>query len=275
MRWPPFEHVIFDCDSTLTQVEGIDVLAEAAGRSDSVQEMTDAAMRGEIDLEDVYGARLAAIQPNRDDIRALRQVYKDRAVPDASLVIATLQSLGHEIYVVSGGLTEPVTEFGVSLGIPKSNIRAVGIEYDQLAGSWWSAEATNGRYLDYGKGALAVSEGKRQIIKELIGDKPGKRILVGDGTSDLLAADAVDLFVGYGGVAVRPKVEQGSRVFLKELELAPLLPIAAGPSAGSRLEETAYRAIFGHGLALAVGAQWNDTKLGERFTAAVDAAPAP
>ncbi|MCC6606951.1 MAG: phosphoserine phosphatase, partial [Anaerolineae bacterium] len=32
MRWPPYKHVFFDCDSTLTTVEGIDVLAETAGK---------------------------------------------------------------------------------------------------------------------------------------------------------------------------------------------------------------------------------------------------
>lgn len=273
MRWPPFDHVFFDCDSTLTQVEGIDVLAEAAGRSDSVREMTDAAMRGEIDLEDVYGARLAAIQPSRSDIRSLRQVYKDRAVPDAALVVAVLQELGHNVYVVSGGLTEPVTEFGVAIGIPKENIRAVGIEYDLLAGDWWSAGSGDGKYLDYGRGALAVSEGKKQIIRELIAGRPGRRLLIGDGTSDLLAADAVDLFVGYGGVAVRPRVKAEAPIFLTSLELAPVLPLAAGPSAQRRLEETSYRALFGHGIDLAGRAQWNAGDLRDKFAAAVEAKP--
>ena len=50
MRWPPYRHVIFDCDSTLTKVEGIDILAEAAGKGDEVRRLTDAAMNGEIDL---------------------------------------------------------------------------------------------------------------------------------------------------------------------------------------------------------------------------------
>ncbi len=32
MRWPPYEHVFFDCDSTLTTVEGIDILAASSGK---------------------------------------------------------------------------------------------------------------------------------------------------------------------------------------------------------------------------------------------------
>ena len=129
-RWPPYRHVFFDCDSTLTTVEGIDVLAGQAGRSENVKRLTDAAMNGEMDLEDVYGERLAQIHPSRTQVQSLRQVYKDNAVTDAALVIAVLQHLGHETYIVSGGLEDPVREFGISLGIPTDHIRAVGVEYD-------------------------------------------------------------------------------------------------------------------------------------------------
>jgi len=65
VRWPEFSHVIFDCDSTLSTVEGIDVLAEGLGLSDEVAGMTDAAMAGEIDLSEVYAARLQMLQPSR------------------------------------------------------------------------------------------------------------------------------------------------------------------------------------------------------------------
>ena len=44
MRWPPFQHVIFDCDSTLTTVEGIDALAKSAGKGWRVSVLTEAAM---------------------------------------------------------------------------------------------------------------------------------------------------------------------------------------------------------------------------------------
>ena len=137
-RWPPYRHVFFDCDSTLTAVEGIDVLAERAGRGDEVRRLTDAAMNGEMDLEDVYGQRLEQIKPSRAEIQAVRQVYKDHVIPDAALVIAALQNLGHETYIISGGLEEPVREFGIALGVPADHIRAVGVEYDELVGAWWS-----------------------------------------------------------------------------------------------------------------------------------------
>ncbi|MDH3425980.1 MAG: HAD-IB family phosphatase [Acidimicrobiia bacterium] len=271
MRWPPYQHVIFDCDSTLTQVEGIDVLAANAGRADEVTRLTAAAMDGEMDLEDVYGERLRAVDPTRADVLALRQAYKDDAVPDASAVVSALLELGHEVYVVSGGLYEPVREFGVALGVPADNIRAVGVEYDQLAGEWWSPHQAQERYLAYGEGALAMSQGKAQIVNELTGHKAGRRMLIGDGTSDLLAAGSVELFVGFGGVAVRPKVRAGAPVFLTELSLSPVVVLAAGPAARGRLPHQAQRQLFDQGTAMAAAALWNDRELADAFAAAVSA----
>ena len=94
-------------------------------------------MDGRRDLEEVYGARLDAISPTRAQILALRDDYKRHAVDDARPVIEALQSLGHQVYIISGGLLEPVREFGLSLGVPADQIRAVSVEYDQLSGDWW------------------------------------------------------------------------------------------------------------------------------------------
>ncbi len=274
IRWPPYRHVFFDCDSTLTSVEGIDVLAEQAGRGEEVRQLTDAAMNGELDLEDVYGERLTQIHPTRTQVQAIRQVYKDNALADAAMVIAVLQHLGHETYIISGGLEEPVREFGISLGVPADHIRAVGVEYDELVGAWWSHhEGQEASYLDYGRGALAVSEGKEGIVKELVGTQPGTSLLIGDGTSDLLAGEAVDLFVGFGGVTARSKVAVGAPVFIQSPGLAPVLPLAAGPSAISRIEETSYRALFWEGIQRSQDATtFNDEGLGDSFRGAVTGA---
>lgn len=273
MRWPPFRHVFFDCDSTLTAVEGIDVLAEQAGRAEEIRRLTDAAMNGEIDLEDVYGERLRQIHPTKAQVAGIRHVYKDRAIPDARLVISLLKHLGHEVYIVSGGLEEPVREFGLWLGVPRDHIRAVGLEYDQLVGAWWSHhQGEESRYMDFGKGALAVSEGKAEIIEELLSGENGRALLVGDGTSDLLASENLDLFVGYGSVAARPKVREGAPLFIEAGGLAPVLPLAAGPAAMTRLEETSYRALFWEGIQAAqTKARWADAVLEQKFLGAVNA----
>ncbi len=230
MRWPPFEHVFFDCDSTLTTVEGIDVLAETLGEQQRVAMLTQAAMDGEIDLAKVYGERLEALRPTRQQVLDLRHVYKRNMVEDAANVVAVLQALGHKVYIISGGLAEPVKEFGLSLGIPRERIRAVEIGYNELSGRWWEISETDDKqYMTHQEGALTISDGKAEIIRELLGDQHGRSMLIGDGHSDLLAGRAVDLFVGYGGVVARPIVREAAPAFISSQSLAPVLALAGGP----------------------------------------------
>jgi phosphoserine phosphatase len=231
MRWPHYEHIFFDCDSTLTAVEGIDVLAELLGKKKRVEVLTRAAMNGELDLEEVYAKRLRTLRPTHQQVLDIRRVYKRHIVEDAARVVTALQGLGHKVYIISGGLSEPVTQFGIYLGIPRERIRAVDIMYNQLSGRWWdkSADGVN-RYLTHTEGALTISDGKAQIVRELMGEQSGRSLLIGDGNSDLLAGRAVDLFVGYGGVVARPIVRQNAPVFINCQSLAPLLALAGGPA---------------------------------------------
>jgi len=252
MRWPPYRNVFLDCDSTLTGVEGIDALAEAAGKQWRVEVLTRAAMDGELDLEEVYAKRLRAIRPTRRQVREVRQKYKQNVVKDARAVIAALQALDHKVYIISGGLAEPVTEFGIYLGVPKEQIRAVDLQYDALSGQWWTGEAEadgiEAQYLDYEEGALTVSNGKAQIVSELLGNHSGRTLLIGDGVSDLLTAHAVDLFVGYGGVIERPRVLAEAPCYIHGDRLAPLLALAAGPANLFSLEGTPHWNIASQAL---------------------------
>ena len=205
-RWPPFRHVFFDCDSTLTSVEGIDELAEMAGKGGEVRAMTDAAMGGASDLESVYRQRLELVNPTRRQVLGLTGVYRRHMVDDAPAVVGALQSLGIEVYVISGGLLEPVTAFAATLGVGADHVRAVTICYDHLAGDWWrdtgQEAGLDDRYLSVGSEPLTASDGKAGIIRDFVGTGGGRSLLVGDGVSDLAAAPAVDLFVGFGVVAL-------------------------------------------------------------------------
>lgn len=286
MRWPPYQHVFFDCDSTLTAVEGIDILAEMAGKKWRVEVLTNAAMDGKLDLADVYAKRLQAIRPTQEQIMEIRRIYKRHIVEDAREVIAALQALGHQVYIISGGLAEPVAEFGVHLGVPRSHIRAVHVDYNRLAGRWWEAPPPDadapppGSYLDYEEGALTISDGKAQIVRELLAEhhvEPeaghGRSLLIGDGVSDLLAGTAVDLFVGYGGVVERARVRQEAPAFLHTPSLAPLLLLAAGPSVGRRLHDTPHYAIFekGYQLIQSGALSFNHDKFKSKFFQAIHA----
>lgn len=275
MRWPPYKHVFFDCDSTLTTVEGIDVLAETAGKKWRVEVLTNAAMDGLLDLEDVYAKRLQAVKPTREQIREIRRVYKRNIVEDAKEVIAALHDLGHHVYIISGGLAEPVQEFGVYLGVPRARIRAVNVDYNQLSGKWWewSKDPTSQKYLDFEEGALTISDGKAQIVRELMGNQNGRSLLIGDGSSDLLAGSAVNLFVGFGGVVARQRVFANAPVFLHTPSIAPILALAAGPAAFRQTIGSSHESLFHKALNLTnTGAfSFTDERIKSKFTTAFNA----
>ena len=271
MRWPPYKHVFFDCDSTLTAVEGIDAMAEASGKSWRVGVLTGAAMSGDINLEEIYAKRLRTVRPTRGQVQAIRRVYKQNVVPDAIELIATLTYLGHEVYIISGGLAEPVHEFGRFLGVPAEHIRAVGIEYDHLSGEWWYSQDelpnVSERYMSYNEAPLTVSDGKAQIVSQLLAGQTGRSLLIGDGVSDLLAGPAVDLFVGFGGVADRAQVHEQAPLFISSPSLAPLLAIATGPGLLQRIDNATFRPLLKKVIDYVTNGaiEFNDEQLKERF----------
>jgi phosphoserine phosphatase len=254
-RWTSFDLIFFDCDSTLSAIEGIDELARFKGKEWRVGILTEKAMNGDLDLSEVYGKRLQAIRPTRGQLKAIEERYWETIVPDTEAVLAALRFLGKQIFVVSGGLAEPVRGFAKRLGVGPENVRAVELEYNELSGDWWQYYQPDTRqrqtYLDYNEGPLTVSSGKPAIIQALAGSKHGRRLMVGDGASDLATKPVVDLFVGFGGVVARDKVRNGADVFVDVNSLAPILPLAAGPSGYTKVIDTPHQAIFDKGLALA------------------------
>lgn len=274
MRWPPYKHVLFDCDSTLTTIEGIDALAATAGKGWRVEVLTRAAMDGDLDLHEVYERRLQAVRPTRQQIAAVRQQYKDNVVEDARAVIAALQALEHEVYIISGGLAEPVAEFGIYLGVPRENIRAVNVAYNELSGQWWTSDENAAkRYRDYQPSELTASSGKADTVRELLQGKKGRSLLVGDGVSDLLAGSTVDLFVGYGGVVTRERVRREAPLFLESRSLAPLLALAAGPALLSQLDQTNLAPVARRARALIEEGviTFNDERIAAKFREAYQA----
>lgn len=255
-RWAAYDLIFFDCDSTLSTIEGIDELAKLKGKEGRVGLLTNKAMDGELDLSEVYGKRLKAIRPTRGQLKAIEERYIETEVEDATEVIAALHFLGKKVYIISGGLVDAVRGFGRRLGVAPENIRAVELEYNELSGEWWrysEAQAQHTQtYLEYVEGPLTISNGKPAIIDELTGKQHGRRFMLGDGSSDLATRDQVDLFVGYGGVVSRDKVKDESDVFIQSLSLAPVLPIATGSNGYAKVKGTQYEALFEKGIQLAL-----------------------
>lgn len=221
---PRFASVIFDCDSTLAAIEGIDELA--GPHRAAVARLTDAAMRGELPLEAVYGRRLDLIRPTRAAVDALSARYVAALVPDAREAVAALHQAGVAVYIVSGGLLPPVLAAGRALGIPDTNVAAVHIEFDD-----------RGEYAGYDTSSpLAHQLGKRTVIERWAPPVPRPSLLVGDGATDLAARPAVDAFAAYAGVAARAAVIAAADVVFEHPSLAPVAAFALSHSPHDRSE---------------------------------------
>ena len=254
-RWGSYDLIFFDCDSTLSRIEGIDELARLKGKAARVGLLTNKAMDGELDLAEVYGKRLKAIRPTRAQLKAIEERYWETMVEDAQALVAALQSLGKHVFIISGGLTDAVRGFGRRLGVDPAQIRAVELEYNELSGEWWRYHEPQAQqsktYLDYSEGPLTVSSGKSKIISELAGDLPGRRMMIGDGSSDLATKPIVDLFVGYGGVVTRARVKAESEVFVQTASLAAILPLAAGRAGWHAAQAAVHETFYRKGIQLA------------------------
>lgn len=228
--------IVFDCDSTLCGIEGIDELA--AEHADEIRPLTDAAMAGSLPLEEIYGRRLEIIRPSRARVESLSSLYIERLVEDARATVAGLIWLGKDVRVISGGLLPPVAAVARELGIDASAVAAVDIQFDR-----------SGEYVGYDRGsALARSGGKPVVLREWRLERP--IMLVGDGATDLEARPEVDLFVAYMGVAYRPKVAIGADIVLTAPSLSPVLAIASSPEEQARLRASEFAETLERGQKL-------------------------
>jgi phosphoserine phosphatase len=212
----PARTVIFDCDSTLSAVEGIDELA--LGHRDEVARLTALAMAGTISLEQVYARRLELIRPSRVELDRVGALYIERLVPDAGRVIHELQAAGIVVRVLSGGLAPAVRLVAAHLGIAAGAVAAVEVYFSD-AGEYAGFDITS---------PLARSGGKRDWIAAHAGELPRPIMLVGDGITDLEARPAIDRFIAFAGIVSRPEVICQADVVVTQRSLIPVLEIALG-----------------------------------------------
>jgi phosphoserine phosphatase len=265
VRWRPYAVALFDCDSTLSAIEGIDELPADDDCQQQVAALTEAAMDGETPLEDVYGQRLSILSPTKTDIGKVKTRYKSAAVPDVKAVIAALHHAQTETWIVSGGLLDPVAEFAVWLGVPPDRVRAVATEFDPLAGQWWNGDDPT--YAAHDAGHLTTTSGKADVIRNSV-TNTGRKLMVGDGVSDLAAADEVDLFVAYAGVVSRPAVVDNAPVVINSHSMAPVLALILGPNRVRELVGGQHDSVASKCLSLIDdGAlRFNDATLEQRFS---------
>jgi len=214
VRLPPFAAVYFDCDSTLSSIEGVDELLEfvdPALRAD-IAALTLQAMNGTLPLAEVYETRLRRLAPTRDQLDRIGALYVSRLVPHAREVVEALQHLGKQVGICSGGLLVPVQHVARELGIPMANVHAVPLVFD-----------AQGRYLDFDRASPLWQNGGKNVVLRALPATHRPVVFVGDGATDLETQGTADLFIGFGGVAVRPVVRDRAEVFFATPTLAPVL----------------------------------------------------
>ena len=196
-----YRQVFFDVDSTLVTVEGVDLLGEG---NDEIARLTAAAMNGEIALEDVYGRRLEMIRPTARRVDELAQRYIASMVEGAETTVRTLQEAGAVVHLVTAGIEQAVRPLAERLNV--RSVHAVRLEFEP-----------DGAYKSFVPSVLAKVGGKETVVRDIRARAHGKAAFIGDGVSDLEAKPAVDLFIGFGGVHIRPRVRDNADVFVTEL----------------------------------------------------------
>jgi len=221
---PPYERIVFDCDSTLSHIEGIDVLCQNSDPSvaAAVEALTNQAMAGDIPLEDVYGKRLELCSPRQVDVMKVGSLYVQKAVPGGKELISGLRSLGKDIVIVSGGLQLAVVSFATWLGLRDQAVHAVKVLFE-----------ADGTFHDYDRDSpLARNGGKSEVLAAL---PPARTVVVGDGVTDAETRDVVDAFICFSGVVHRQEAADRADAVLATPSLAPLIDLVCTPDERDRL----------------------------------------
>lgn len=191
-----FNSVIFDVDSTLSAVEGIDWLAAQRGPEIEAWSagLTERAMEGEIPIEAVYGERMRIVKPTLLEIQQLGKVYIERMATHAAETIAELRANDVEVIMVSGGLREAILPLARELGVDEENVHAVSVFFDQ-----------DGAYAGFDDASLLTRQsGKRTIVGQM--DLKGPILAVGDGMTDCEIKPVVQGFAAFVGFTRREAV---------------------------------------------------------------------
>jgi phosphoserine phosphatase len=206
--------ICFDCDSTLSSIEGIDELGRLRGPDvySRVEALTNDAMNGKIRMEEIFGRRLEIVRPGRGDVAQVGRRYVETVEPTAKATIAKLAGMGWTSVIISGGFRQVIRPLADFLGVAR--VEAVDLIF-----------SPDGSYKGYASDYPSTrSGGKGEIIARLRAELgPERVVMVGDGVSDLETRPAVDLFVGYGGFVVREKVKREAAVFVTALSAIPAL----------------------------------------------------
>lgn len=185
--------VVLDVDSTLIHEEVIELLAAHAGKEREVAEVTDRAMRGEIDFADSLHYRVATLEglPAQvlDEVAAAATIHEG-----AQELVSAVQQAGGFVYAVSGGFTHALAPVAAQLGLNGYAANTLEIVDGKLTGK------VTGQVIDRAAKAAMLRQWAQSHQVPL-----DATVAVGDGANDL---DMIEL-AGYGvGFCPKPIVRK-------------------------------------------------------------------
>ena len=184
MRWAK-KLVVMDVDSTLIQQEVIELLGAKAGKEDEIREITDSAMRGDLDFEASLRARVALLAGLPESV--IDEV-RDQVLltPGARTLVSTLKKLGHSVAVVSGGFTSVIEPILKELDITHYRANTLEVVDGKLSGK------IIGDVIDRAAKATALRE-----FAAIEGVSLEQTIAIGDGANDLDMIAAAGLGIAF------------------------------------------------------------------------------
>lgn len=185
--------LVTDMDSTLISIECIDEIADFMNLKPQVAEITEAAMRGEIDFETSLRQRVSLLQGL--DVTVLERVYEERLQlnPGAEIMVETLKAQGVKLALVSGGFTFFTDRLKQRLGLDFTQANVLAEKDGKLTGEV--------------EGDICGAQAKADFLQrccEELAISPTQALAVGDGANDLLMMEPAGLSVAYHA---KPKVQ--------------------------------------------------------------------
>jgi phosphoserine phosphatase len=183
--------VLLDMDSTLIKEEVIDLLATKIGIGREISQITESAMRGEIDFETSLRKRVALL--SGADEKIISDVRMEITLtPGATTLINTLQRLGHKVGVVSGGF----------LNVIEPLLKDLKVDFYRAN----QLETKSGKLTGNLVGSIVDREAKAEALKDFAkqeGVALDQTIAIGDGANDLGMIEIAGLGIAFNA---KPKV---------------------------------------------------------------------
>lgn len=201
--------LIADMDSTIINVECIDELADFAGVKDKVSDITERAMRGELDFEAALRERVAMLKglPLAD----LQRAYDERVRlnPGARTLVRTMTAHGAKAFLVSGGFSFFTSRVAQAAGFDANRANTLIEDGHVLAGT------VGDPILGKAAKLQALNEEAANLEIPL-----SATLAVGDGANDLAMIEASGLGVAY---RAKPIVAAQAHAKVDHADLTALL----------------------------------------------------